>query len=176
MADIYVEYLVRRKTTPAVTTKKILLAAGGIWALFLAFLYGPLLGGLALFAFLAGIALAVVAWRLIQAQQVEYEYTLTNGEIDVDKIIARRSRKRIYTFHCRDVEQLAPYGGEKIPGKVISACTFPGDQGVWRCTVKGRGPGAVLLFNPNDPLLDAMKRFLPGQVARDAARAREQQP
>ncbi len=50
-----------------------------------------------------GIFLAAAAlyggYYLTTKLDVEYEY-ITNGEIDVDKITAQRSRKRLITFRC----------------------------------------------------------------------------
>lgn len=34
---------------------------------------------------------------LITNMSVEYEYIVTNGEMDIDKIIAKRRRKRLIT-------------------------------------------------------------------------------
>ena len=38
---------------------------------------------------------------------VEYEYDFTNGEIDIDRILEMKKRKRIITFSIKDVELLA---------------------------------------------------------------------
>lgn len=49
--------------------------------------------------FLAAAAL-YGGYYLTTKLDVEYEYIFTNGEIDVDKITAQRSRKRLITFRC----------------------------------------------------------------------------
>ncbi len=169
MADIFVEYMVQRGMTPGLRLRQLLIVLGGGIALFLAFLLSPMAGGLGFLVILAGLGIGFLAWRLARAQQVEFEYALTNGEFDLDKIIARSSRKRLLTFHCRDVEQLVPFtAGEKLPSGTIMACSSPQDDSLWRCTVKHPQRGSVtFVFNASESLLGAMSKFLPGSVRRE---------
>lgn len=171
MADIYVEHMVKRRVTPLVIATKVAIILAGIAGFFLILTLSPLLQGFAFLGLLLGIGVLVFAGWLFRGQSLEYEYTITNGEVDIDRIVARTSRKRMLNFHCRDVERLAPFqpGQGKLPGKVVAACSHPQDDNVWCCTVKGSQP-MTLVFNPNQAFLDAMKRFLPGAVSRDAFR------
>lgn len=79
---------------------------GKEYALFLALLIAALLILAALWLFLlffigiffvllltAGIGWLL--WYLITMQNVEFEYSVTNGDIDIDQITAQRKRKRI---------------------------------------------------------------------------------
>lgn len=170
MADIFVEYMVKRKMTPVLRLYQILIIFAGFLALALAILLSPMAGALSFLIVLAGFAAVFAAWRLARARQVEFEYAVTNGEFDLDKIIARSSRKRILTFHCRDVEKLVPFlAGEKAPSGTILACSSLNDDNLWHCTVKHPTKGIIaFVFNASDPLLEAMARFLPGQVRRKA--------
>ena len=47
-----------------------------------------------------GIILSVVAafgtFRIVQSSMIEYEYTFTNGELDIDKIIAKKTLRNAY--------------------------------------------------------------------------------
>lgn len=174
MADVYVEYMVKRTMTPAIRVRQALLALGGAALFLICLVLSPLAGALGFLVVLAGAATAFFAWRLLRAQQVEFEYALTNGELDVDRIIAMSSRKRVISFHCRDVESMARLApGEKLPSGAVLACSSLGDDNVWRCTVKRPQKGNVtLVFNASEALLDSMKKFLPGAVAREAFRSR----
>lgn len=53
------------------------------------------------------------AYWLISGMSIEYEYILTNGEIDVDKIIAQRKRKRLVTVSAKTFEAFGPYKPEE---------------------------------------------------------------
>ena len=49
---------------------------------------------------------AAVIWGLVwllQGTSVEYEYIVTNDDLDIDKIIGRRKRKRLITVSLRSV-------------------------------------------------------------------------
>lgn len=50
------------------------------------------------------IALGYLVYYLISMRNVEFEYAFTNGELDIDKIIAQRKRKRLFSANCRDFE------------------------------------------------------------------------
>lgn len=63
---------------------------------------------------------AAVIWGLVwllQGTSVEYEYIVTNDDLDIDKIIGRRKRKRLITVSLRSVKELSEY----TPDKVVSA-------------------------------------------------------
>jgi hypothetical protein len=40
---------------------------------------------------------------------VEYEYIVTNGEMDVDMIQSKTNRKRLISFKCSEIERIEPY-------------------------------------------------------------------
>ena len=52
---------------------------------------------------------------LISARHVEYEYSVTNGDLDVDKIIARK-RIRLLSIEGKDLEILAKLKERKVHG------------------------------------------------------------
>lgn len=171
MQDTYVEYMVRRKTTATDMVRKVLYFLAGLIVLFLCFLFSGSIGILGMLLVLVGMAAVAGAFWLISRLNVEYEYTLTNGEMDVDAIYSKKSRKRLLNFHCKDVEFLSPYTGGKKQGyeTVVSACSHPGDPNVWCCGFKAGGRGkTMLIFSTSDTFLAAMKPFLPGLVAREA--------
>ena len=52
-------------------------------------------------------------YRLVKSKNLEFEYAVTNGELDIDKIIAQKKRKRIFSAHCRNFEILAKVHSDK---------------------------------------------------------------
>ena len=54
-----------------------------------------------------GILAIYFSFRLAKKLEIEYEYTFTNGELDIDKIIAQRKRKRLISFN---VNQITEFG------------------------------------------------------------------
>ncbi len=67
------------------------------------------------FAFIGIVSLAVIAaviWGLVwllQGTSVEYEYIVTNDDLDIDKIIGRRKRKRLITVSLKTVTEIGEY-------------------------------------------------------------------
>ena len=47
--------------------------------------------------------------RFSRMLNVEYEYIVNNGEMDVDMIQSKTNRKRLISFKCSDIEKIEPY-------------------------------------------------------------------
>ena len=106
--DTYLERLVEKKKTPLQSFLSVFyyLAAFFITVFlfgfinripFLSMLYPLLVAG----AFYG-------AWYLNRNMNLEYEYILTNDELDVDKIAGKSARKRLLTVSVRNFEVMRP--------------------------------------------------------------------
>lgn len=115
------------------------------------------------------------AWWLITTRNVEYEYCVTNGDIDVDKIVARRKRTRLVSVSGRKIRALAPYDPTKPLGKfqrtVLVAPSIK-EEGLWYFTYHSKKNGDTLVvFMPDDRVLGALYDGLPKLTQMDTARA-----
>lgn len=131
-----------------------------------------------MFGILAVIATAGIAYGaywLMTTQNVEFEYCVTNGDIDVDKIIARRKRVRLVSVAGRKVRALAPYDPQKPLGKfqrTVMVAPSLNEQGLWYFTYHSKKNGDTLVvFQPDDRVLGAFYDGLPKLVQMDTARA-----
>lgn len=104
--DTYAEQLVIKENTTLDTLKRVLIIAGSFILAVALFLFFSILGLLPVGAILA-LGIAVGAYFLILNLGVEYEYIITEGELDVDKIVAKRTRSRLLTIK---VEKFTEYG------------------------------------------------------------------
>ena len=115
------------------------------------------------------------AWWLITNQNVEYEYCVTNGDIDVDKIVARRKRTRLVSVSGRKVRALAPYDPNKPLGKfqrTLLLAPSANEEGLWYFTYHSKKNGDTLVvFMPDDRVLGALYDGLPKLIQMDTARA-----
>ena len=101
---------------------KALISIAGIWVGFfvlaaaLWFLINviPVFSTVILFGI---VLLGYLAFKLTKKFSIEYEYIITNGCFDVDKIIAKSSRKRMMTFEI-----------STVPGR--SSCPGRGDPAI----------------------------------------------
>lgn len=115
------------------------------------------------------------AWWLATTQNVEFEYCVTNGDIDVDKIVARRKRTRLVSVTGRKIRALAPYDPAKPLGKfqrTVMVAPSLNEEGLWYFTYHSKKNGDTLVvFMPDDRVLGALYDGLPKLIQMDTARA-----
>ena len=105
--DNFYEQFVGRKDSKLYNSIKFAMYAAGIIAL--AFFAIVKIIGFILFAIMTGIIF--VAKKKLY---VEYEYSFTNGEIDIDKITDKSNRKTVANFHIKDIEIMAKADSDLI--------------------------------------------------------------
>lgn len=172
--DVIVEYIVKRKNTGKDLALQILTVIAALMLFLLlmtaAFAFPtamPILFALACGSLYGG-------YYLFTSQNVEYEYIFVNGEMDIDKIIARRKRKRLVTVKARSFESFGIYkAGEHANVQYanrIYACGDLRDPGNFYAVMNHPKLGRTLLvFSPNDRILNALKTYIPRQVGGNAA-------
>lgn len=167
--DVFVEQIVKKKYD----AKDYLIFIGiGLGTLMLLFAC-LVIKVLASFSFFIGIGILVGAYFLIISRNLEFEYSVTNGDVTVDKIINRSKRKRVISFDAHTAEEMGKYDAEKHQGKSYDKRLFTGDSAdnkeSWYMTFHSAKTGYTLLvFTPNEKVLTAIKPFLPHQVMHDA--------
>ena len=109
------------------------------------------------------VGFGYAAYMLITAQTLEYEYCVTNGDIDIDSIVAKRKRKRIVSVAGRKIERLEPFDGAPPAGfdrTVVTASA--GAAGCWRFTYHSKKNGHTqVIFQPNEAVLNELIGGLP---------------
>ena len=171
--DVFIEYMVKKQNTGKDILLKILYAVLGVFVMMAAFILSPFLGMFSMIAPLVGFGAIFGAWYLITSMNVEYEYILTNGEMDVDKIIARRRRKRLITANARKFEAFGTFNEQEHAGKDytnrVYACASPSAPGNYYAVFNHATLGKTLLvFTPNDRVLDGLRSFIPRQAGGSA--------
>ncbi len=173
--DVFCEQLLKRKDRPVEKAMKVIIVAiaGVVVALCLTItvlrIFGAISGLFVPLAFGVGIA----TFFYIRSLYIEYEYSLTNGEFDIDKIIGRSKRKSMYSFKLREVEEFGIYDNDKerLANRQfdfrVSPVNFM-DKGLYYCIVRDNQHGVgLVILQPNDKIKDGMKIFLPRQVQGD---------
>ena len=112
------------------------------------------------------------AWWLITAQNIEFEYCVTNGDIDIDQIVARRKRKRIVSVSAKKIEAAGRYSPALFAGRqvdrLVMAVTSPEADGLYYFTYHSKKRGhTVVVFEPNERLKAAFREGLPRLVQMD---------
>ena len=117
-----------------------------------------------------GLVLAAAAgygaWWLATGQNKEFEYSITNGSIDVDEIIAQRKRKRLVSVNGEKIESAGVYNAAELANRPfdrrVMAAPSANEEGLWYFTYHSKKNGhTMVLFQPDDRVLAAFKDSLP---------------
>lgn len=130
------------------------------------------------FLFLGSFGLLIVAaifygaYRLYMFFFIEYEYIITNGSMDIDKIIAKNSRKRLLSFELTSVVRLEKYNPMARPvgnfKKTVIACNED-DPNAYFMVTSEEGKGMMLLvFSPDERIKSAIVKFVPKHIGNSA--------
>lgn len=87
----------------------------------------------------------------------EYEYTLTNNSLDIDEIIARKSRKTLKSY---DIKKLSECGkaDKNTKGEFLCASKF--SDNLYYLENNEEGKREVVIIDPNDTMLKAFRYFM----------------
>ena len=167
--DIFVEQIVKKPADGKVWTIRILigLAMGVLLAvsLFVLFII-PILGLAMAFGIFWG------GFRLITNSDCEYEYIVTNGEIDVDKIIAQRKRVRLITAKAPTFEAFGEYtdntpdtDSDVTVVNAVGVNESSAETKTYYADFKHASAGNVrLIFSPEERVVEAITPFLSSQL------------
>ena len=106
MSDFYTEQLVKRKASMGTMVAKAALIALTVVSLLSFFLF-PL--GILFF----GIMIVADIF-LFRQLDLEFEYLYVNGDLDIDKIMAKQKRKRVFQTNVSELEVIAPTGSAEL--------------------------------------------------------------
>ena len=111
------------------------------------------------FLFLQSVAIIVLAASLFGAYYLasgilftEIEYSVTNDEFEIDKIIAKRNRKHLGTYSIKDFREGGKYDGRK---------------GLFLCSSKAsdnlyflENEKECIIIDPNETMLRAFELYM----------------
>ena len=123
---------------------------------------GPLYFGVGL-AFVA--ALGYVGYRIITSRNIEYEYSLTSGDLEISKIISRRKRKRIFAGSCRQFEMIDKVSSDRHNISVnsvmtkIRAVSSMNSENAYFFITHYNNNKVIVYFEPDSEILNIIKTF-----------------
>jgi uncharacterized membrane protein len=164
--DIFIEQLVKAKRSAGRTALKVLLTVLPVCVGVAILIFVPM--EFYSFAILFVVGLGWLAWYLTGMQDIEYEYALTNTDLDIDKITAKRSRKRLitikvtsFTDYCKVSET-----DNTAPDQNVKVIDVSGDTGdVYAAYCSHDRIGKILLyFTPNEEFAENLKKVFPREL------------
>ena len=164
MNDLYKEILVKPEPNPADGVKKALLAALAA-ALIAAGILNPMF-------MLAGFVLLMLEiWLIFPRFKVEYEYLYVNGDIDIDAVYNKSSRKRKGSYDHSSLLIMAPTGSAHLDDvmkrqgmKVLDYTSRKQGEKSWTLVYRDCSAQTALLLELPDEVARDMRRHAPQKV------------
>ncbi len=161
--DVFFEQLIAVKRTGGDWFKLI-----GIWILAILF-SAVIFFIIPTFGAIAAVALIWCAYKLSMFFTVEYEYAVTNGDLDVAKILGRSNRKFQLSMDLSKADRLEKYK----PGmedhatykKIVRACDKDAQDAYFLVVTEEAKGTRALIFTPNKRLQQAIVKGLPKFLA-----------
>lgn len=166
--DSYAEQIVKKSDGGSDNVRRTLCLVGGVAAGLLIVIISMFFH-LTLIGSILGVAAFYGGLYLGTNYDIEYEYLIVNGEFDIDKIMAKKRRKKMLTVNVGDFEDFGRYSNDMTEADdvtviwAVGTCeencdTFYADfshQTYGKCR---------LLFSPSVKVLRELKLSLKGQL------------
>ena len=161
MSDYYTEQLIKKQTTMKDVFLKALLVSLSIVSVLIVFLF-PL-------GIIIPVAVIAATVILIRRLDVEYEYLYVNGDLDIDKIMHKAKRKRVFSMNVNDLEVLAPIDAIELRqyqrAKALDS-SGTGRGRLYALVVTEHGQQKKIIFEPNDTIVEGFFLLAPRKVVR----------
>ena len=182
--DVFMEHLVPKKKDSKDKLIIGLIIAGGVVVTLL--LFAIMLGIAFAFAssgqqnsgggmvFSIGFLLVAFMWYgailLINTRSIEYEYIVTNSELDIDKVMSKKGRKHLITIDMKDVTCLARIDDDQYNSvyknppqgvRVLNYSAMSQNGYTYFADAVIEGERTIVLFQPTNKMVEALWRFNP---------------
>ena len=164
--DFFTEVIIKQKKSPLIYLAIIgmVIATVIVWAFSLTLMSVSALSGIVA---LLDVGIIYLSYYVISGFNIEYEYIATNTDLDIDKIVNRRKRKRIISLRLSEIDILAPIENDRENSdktKVINAARSKNDPDAYYIIINQNGQKTKVVFNPNEKMIENAKRFYPEKV------------
>lgn len=148
--DHYNEQLVKKANETIDVVKRVLIIAGTVLLTFLCIFAALTFGFLPLIVIVFGVF--YLSWYLMTGTSVEYEYIVTNNDMDIDKIVGQRKRKRLITIKLNTVSEWGEYTeGKSYNADATVMASDATGIGTWYLLAKHDKFGEVMvIFTPTE--------------------------
>ena len=122
------------------------------------------------FSLLLIVAIGYIAYMFIKSRSIEYEYIVTNGDLDIDMIIAQKKRKRIFSGSCKDFDVVAKltsgqydHNTQSIKKRITAVSSMQSPEVYFVSTVKD-GQKTLVFFEPHTKMIESFKKYIPRKI------------
>lgn len=160
MNDIYTEQLLKKQSSSKDNRIKFILIVLTLGVVVMTL--GNPLWLLGIF-----IMIGVDVW-VFRSLNVEYEYLYINGNLDIDKIMSKSRRKKVFEMEINDLEVMALRGEAELKMyqglKAQDYSSGNTNSRQYEMIVIQNGEKKRIIFEPNDVIVDGMRMLAPRKV------------
>ncbi|NLM28369.1 MAG: hypothetical protein GX211_09400 [Clostridiaceae bacterium] len=163
--DVFMEKIVKKKKDIKDHLLTVVIIIAALILMFLALNFVP--PQLSLF-FIVGIG--YISYMLITNRNIEYEYAVTNGDLDIDKIIAQRKRKRVFSENCKNFDIVAKVKSHhytpqyrNFKNQMNYASSLDSDD-VYFIALQYNNEQTIVYFEPSEKMLQSFRTYIPRKV------------
>ncbi len=168
--DSYIEQIVVHEKN----AKDFLIRLAAVLSIFFVFGLGILFGIIINFYFImVGMFLTAFdiyfCWYIFTGRNIEYEYTVTNNSMQIDKIMHQRRRKEIIDTDINKIEGFDQWKDNHLDENKCHRVFYLGhnesDREQYRFTMLDDKYGRIMVvFAPNEKTLKAVKMYLKPEI------------
>ena len=169
--DVFIEHIVKHR----LQAKNIIIMLAVAFSAMMITLVAGVFFAVPAFRFFVLLIIAGAwygAFWVVKSSYVEYEYTMTNSSIDIDKIMGKSRRKRVISIDCHEVEICAAiddsmHNGEFKSNAGISKvidCTGYGDNDIYFLDIVNDKGKIRILFEPKESMIENAQKFNPRKI------------
>ncbi len=163
--DTYVECLVKAQSSLKFKLIKTLLITATVVSALASLVLGPWMITLALVCGLSAFTVSPLV-------HIEYEYLYVDRELTVDKILNRKSRKKVANYSLNKIEIMAPYRSYRLDEYKNRQVTekdysIGKEEKPDRRYVMYYEGNQKIILSPSEELIQAMKYIAPRKVFTD---------
>lgn len=160
MSDYYTEQLVKKKTDGKDIAIKVILVFCTVFSFFFVLMMPFLL--------ILPVLMIVLDYFMFRRLDLEYEYLYVNGDLDIDKIMGKQKRKRVFSMNVNDLELLAPLGAGELnqyrSSKVLDYSSHMPNTRCYAMIITKDGQQTKVIFEPEQVILDGIRMLAPRKV------------
>lgn len=164
MGDFFVEQLVKGKSQASQKGIAFILSFLAAVLCFAGFFFKFIL-------LIPGAVLIIAAIIYFRSTDIEYEYCLVNSQFDIDKIIAKSSRKHIISADIKNLELAAPLNSDRLKRytniKTFEYISADTKLQTFVFVIRMEKETIKIIINPSNKLMDAVYKMAPGRVFAD---------
>ncbi len=162
--DAYAEWLVKRKDPIYAIPVKILMAVLCLISLLTAMQTA--------FGVILLIVVGIAAYFVFINLSVEFEYLVVEGDISIDRILARSRRKKVLDCKKEEIQFVAPSDSYMLKdyektGMKVKDCSSGRSGARTYALIYQQGADCVkVVFEPNEKILRALRHSIPGKLVK----------